>query len=129
MTFGDIIYLIGNLKDGQLRQKISGHYHIRNIKVFESYMNTIRLLRNLCAHGHDIYDLNLQKSIKAGPVPALEGKRHHNLTGCLLVTSYILRTISVNCADEMKRRLEERLSWSEVDKIREVISDIEINLL
>lgn len=129
MTFGDILYLIANLKNEQLRRQISAHYHIRNIKVFESYMNTVRLLRNLCAHGHNIYDLNLQKSIKAGPVSAIEGERHHNLTGCLLVTSYMLRTISVNRADEMKRRLEERLSWPEVDKIREIISDIEIDLL
>ena len=129
MTFGDILYLIANLKDNHLRQLIAAHYQIRNLHVFESYMNTIRLMRNLCAHGHNIYDLKLQKSIKAGPITAIEGDRHHNLTGCLLVISYVLRTISANRADEMKARLEERFSWPEMELIKDIVGNIEIALL
>lgn len=129
MTFGDILHLIANLKNQDLRQDIAEHYHLRNIKVFESYMNTIRLMRNLCAHGHNIYDLNLQKSIKAGPISVLNGVRHHNLTGALLVISYILQTISANRAIEMKNRIEELVSGPNTHSIRDIIGNIETNLL
>lgn len=129
MTFGDILYLVANLKSEHLKQEIAGHYGLRNVKVFESYMNTIRLMRNLCAHGHNIYDLKLQKSIKAGPISVMEGARHHNLTGALLVISHVLKTISSNRADEMKERLLKLMSGPETDKIRDIIGNIETDLL
>ena len=129
MTFGDILYLISNLKSESLRKEMAGHYDIRNVKVFESYMNTIRLMRNLCAHGHNIYDLKLQKSIKAGPISDMEGARHHNLTGALMVISYVLENISKNRAEEMKERLGGLVSGSNADKIRDVIEDFGIEIL
>ena len=130
MTFGDILYLIANLKDDNLRRKIAEHYQLRNIKVFENYMNTIRLMRNLCAHGHNIYDLNLQKSIKVGPISAInEDRRRHNLTGALLVIFYILRTISENRAADMKKRIVELVSNPNTDSIRDIIGNIQTEIL
>lgn len=68
MNFGDILVLYSCLKGKKLKGEIALHYNIRNTNVFENYMGTIRIIRNLCAHGHNIYDLKLKKSIKAGPM-------------------------------------------------------------
>ena len=75
MTFGDILYLYSSLKDLTLKEDISLHYNIRNVEVFENYMGTLRVIRNLCAHGHNIYDLKLQKRIRKGPIAELKGKQ------------------------------------------------------
>ena len=114
MTLGDIITLIHSLKDDSLKKRIAEHYGIRNLNVFWSYMNTIRITRNLCVHGHNIFDLSLQKSIKGGPLSKeMVGDMHHNLSGALLVVLYFLRHISVNRMDELKSKLMELLSKTE----------------
>jgi abortive infection bacteriophage resistance protein len=59
MTFGDILYLYSSLKDAKLKEEIAAHYNIRNVDIFDNYMSTLRVIRNLCAHGHNIYDLKL----------------------------------------------------------------------
>lgn len=110
MTLGDIISLIRNLKEDTLKEKIAKHYDIRNIDVFWSYMDTVRTMRNLCAHSHNIFDLNLQKSIKAGPLSSkMTGDMHHNLCGVLLVVFYLLHHISDNRMVELKGKLEDLL--------------------
>lgn len=127
MTFGDILVLYSCLKDQALKKEIAMHYNIRNTNVFENYMGTIRILRNLCAHGHNIYDLKLQKSIKAGPITEIKGTaKCHNLAGCLLVISYILKTISVNRDNDLKEaisRLLYRESTQGITNIIEYIQD------
>ncbi|MCM1532514.1 MAG: hypothetical protein NC114_09625 [Ruminococcus flavefaciens] len=65
-----------------------------------------------------------------GPMPLLAKDRlKHNLTGCLLVVCYILRSISENRAEELKRRLMELVDVPSIDSIREVIRDVDVNLL
>jgi abortive infection bacteriophage resistance protein len=121
MTFGDIMYLFSNLKNKQLQQEIALHYNIKSITVFESYFNTIRLIRNLCAHGHNVYDVALQKSIKSGPLEKIEGARHHNLTGALLVISYILNAISPDRAIEFKDSIKTLFTNPNLYHIKDVI--------
>ena len=125
MTFGDIITLLYNLKDNALKEKIADHYGIRNMNVFWSYMNTIRIMRNLCAHGHNIFDLNLQKSIKAGPLSSkMSDDMYHNLCGVLLVVFYLLHHISDNRKNELKVKLRELMnntSLKQFDYIKAVL--------
>ena len=115
MTLGDIITLIHNIKEDSLKKKIAEHYGLRNMNVFFSYMNTVRTIRNLCAHGHNIFDLNLQKSIKAGPLSReITADMHHNLCGVLLVVFFLLHHISDNRKDELKRKLTNLLESTDL---------------
>lgn len=126
MTLGDILVLYSCLKDQKLKEEIAQHYNIRNTDVFESYMGTIRIIRNLCAHGHNIYDLKLQKSIKAGPLTEIKGNaKCHNLVGCLLVISYILRTISVNRDNDLKAAVNRLLSRKNTQHIKDIVEYIQ----
>lgn len=110
MTLGDIIMLYWSLKDNLLKEEISKHYNITNINVFYNYLNTIRTVRNLCAHGHNIYDLNLQKSLQIGPIVNISNERRHNIVGCLLVISYFLKEISYNRDKELRNEITKLLS-------------------
>lgn len=114
MTFGDLLKLFSCLKNQKLKQEISLHYDIHNPQVFFNFMNTIRVIRNLCAHGHNLYDLKLQKSIKTGPLQNMSEEMHHNLSGGLKVISYILHRISANREQELHDRIADLLHQPQV---------------
>ena len=124
MTFGDTLYLYSCLKDKELKEKISAHYNIKNTNVFENYMNTLRVIRNLCAHGHNIYDLKLQKRIRKGPIAELEEHRLHDLSGGLLVLTYILNAISTNKVQDLHYKLNRLISQPQIENINDIIHDL-----
>ncbi|MGL5012810.1 MAG: Abi family protein [Bacteroidales bacterium] len=93
MTFGNILTLYSNLRSVELQQEIANEYGCRSEKVFFNYMDTLRRIRNYCAHFNLLYDLNLPKSIINGPAGKLNGKQH-NLDGIIMVAEYILGFIS-----------------------------------
>jgi abortive infection bacteriophage resistance protein len=124
MTFGDVLYLYSSLKDPTLKETIALHYNIKNVEVFESYMGALRVIRNLCAHGHNIYDLKLQKRIRKGPIAELEGNRLHNLTGGLLVLTYILNSISTNRVQDLRYKLNLLVSQPQISNIEDVIKEL-----
>ena len=125
MTLGDILILIKNIKDTEIQKNIANHFGIINLNVFFSYIDTIRVLRNLCAHGHNIFDLNLNKSIKAGVLKSeMTGEMHHNLCGVLLVMLYLLKFISINRCYEMKKQLKEELNRPDTASLGQIINYI-----
>lgn len=124
MTFGDILYLYSCLKDRTLKETISLYYNIKNVEVFESYMGTLRVMRNLCAHGHNIYDLKLQKRIRKGPIAELKGNRLHDLTGGLLVLTYILNSISTNRVQDLHYKLKLLALQPQISDIEDVIKNL-----
>lgn len=129
MVFGDILKLIASLKDDSMKKEIAWRYGIKSFRIFENYMNTVRVLRNLCAHGHNIFDLQLQKSIAStGPVPALMDRRNHDLTSALLVVSFVLKAISPELATEMREKLKDLFQQTS-QRIKNIIQNIDISLL
>ena len=60
MTLGSIITLYENLLDKNLKLKIAQHYNLNTIPLFENYLQTLKVIRNSCAHGNHIYDLQLR---------------------------------------------------------------------
>ena len=125
MTFGDITHLYAKLKDRELKKEIAERFKIRDIQIFENYLNAIRQLRNHCAHGHSIYDLNLPKALKQGPICKLKGERCHNLTGCILVILYILEAISNNRRQELVGKLLERIKSAKESGLNDILSSLE----
>lgn len=124
MTFGDLLVLLKNIKDKNLQLEIANHYGLRNLNVFYSYLETIRIMRNLCAHGHNIFDLKLQKSIKAGPLhDKLTDSTHHNLCGVILVIDYFLHFISDNRCKEMKNEIVAELKKESTAELWKPILD------
>lgn len=121
MTLGNICSLYSNLKDENLRLLIAQHYGCR-LDEFINYLDTIRVVRNSCAHGSCIYSIKLSKGIIKGPAgnPALTGNRH-SIRGAISIVSYILRYISTNRNQEMIDDISELIKLIKSQNVRGVV--------
>ena len=104
MSSGTIIKLYDSLKNPHLRCDISKVYGMNSPSQFSNYINTVRKLRNYCAHGKVLFDLNLDEAIGNGPLGNL-GNRKVMLSGMYMVFKYFLNKISANRVKEMQADL------------------------
>lgn len=104
MPFGTIIKLYNSLKNPHLRCDISKVYGISSPSQFNNYINTVRKLRNYCAHGKVLYDLKLDEAISSGPLGNL-GNHKAMLSGMYMVLKYLLNKISANRVKEMQAEI------------------------
>lgn len=124
MTLGNMLYLFQNLKDDNLKEQIALRFNISNVEVFESYIKTIRIVRNICAHGHNLYDLHLPKSIMTGELKGLDAKQRSNISGCIIVMAKILDAISTNRSRDLKNRITELVADRQFASIHHLISHV-----
>lgn len=101
MSFGTIIKLYDSIKNPHLRCEISKVYGMNSPSQFSNYINTVRKLRNYCAHGKVLFDLKLDEAIGNGPLGNL-GNRKVILSGMYMVFKYFLNKISANRVKEMQ---------------------------
>ena len=71
MTIGNIITLYDSLKEPEAKDLVANAYGCSR-GVFYNYMETIRVLRNKCAHGSCIYRMDFPKGIKRLPAGVSE---------------------------------------------------------
>ena len=109
MTLGSIITLYENLLDQNLKLQIAKHYGLNTIPLFENYLQTLKVIRNACAHGNHIFDLQLIKAVKKGPLLHFEAEHRHDIYAVLLVLLYFLHHISENREQELRIALENHL--------------------
>lgn len=100
MTFGAVLKLHQQLKELEDKIIIANKFGIRQVVTFESYMQTIREVRNACAHGHLLYDLKLPRRINRGPARQSTNESG-NIIGALRVIKYIMGQISSKRANDM----------------------------
>lgn len=109
MTLGNLCSLFNNLKDEQLKISIAQHYQC-GLGVFINYMETIRVIRNSCAHGSCIYNISLAKAVRSSRhVPITEDTRH-NIRGVISVVRYILGIVSANRQNDMNMEISDLLN-------------------
>ena len=107
MTFGSILKLYKSIDNKEDKKAIARNFGVGKASVFESYISAIYTLRNKCAHGAALFDLQLPNGISGkGPKLGLIGKDYQNLYGSLVVLKYILKHISENRAKELHDELE-----------------------
>lgn len=105
MTFGAVMKLYEQLKERDDKIFIAHEFGIRQVVTFESYMHTIRQVRNACTHGQYIYDLKLPQGIRRGPAANTPSERY-NLIGALRVIKYVIGQVSANRADDMSKQIK-----------------------
>ena len=115
MSFGTIIKLYENLINPHLKCDISKVYGMNSPSQFSNYINTVRRLRNCCAHEKVLFDLNLPAAIGDGPLGYL-GCRKTMLAGAYFVFKYLLKQVSANRVTEMKADLLKAYERIETDK-------------
>lgn len=95
--------------DQNLKLQIAKHYGLNTIPLFENYLQTLKVIRNACAHGNHIFDLQLIKAVKKGPLQHFEAEHRHDIYAVLLVLLYFLHHISENREQELRIALEKHL--------------------
>lgn len=105
MTFGAVLKLYEQLKDRDDKIFVAHEFGIRQVVTFESYMHTIRQVRNACAHGQYIYDLKLPQGIRRGPAANTSSERY-NIIGALRVIRYVIGNVSENRAEDMSVQIK-----------------------
>lgn len=106
MTFGAVLKLFEQLKERDDKIFIAHKFGVRQVVTFESYMHTIRQVRNACAHGLLLYDLKLPQGIRRGPASNMPTERY-NLLGALRVIKYVMSQISTNRANDMSKQIKD----------------------
>ncbi len=104
MTLGNIISLYQNLQNGDLKRSIAKMYGC-SINIFINYIETIRIIRNTCAHGACLYNIGLPKGIKSGPAGNIAGNDRHNINGSIKVILYLLGCVSENRESDLNEDL------------------------
>lgn len=121
LTFGTIIIIFKHLKDIHLKCKIANLYGIRKTSAFESYIDTIKQLRNLSAHGKVLFDLSLKQAIDGhGPLGDLAINKT-NFHGAYCVFCYMLGQVSVNRVTNMKSEILQAYDRIPYQKLHDVI--------
>ncbi len=120
-TLGNLITLYQAIKDKKVKQEIAAHYGC-SLKVFVNYLETIRVLRNKCAHGSCIYNIELSKGIKAKPA-GINNLDRHNIRGAVSVILYMLGMISLNRKAELLDEIDSLLTEDRESSSNKIIVD------
>lgn len=107
-SFGTILKIYKNLIDEDIKERISNLYGIKKVKKFISFMETIVLVRNTCAHSAVLFDFNTPKGILSIPEVSF-GRDNHSLSACIKVIDYILAKVSPSRSQEMLNSILEIL--------------------
>lgn len=119
-SFGTAISLYDNLKEGPLKCEISNLYGMSSPNNFLSYIDTVRKLRNYCAHGKVLFDKNLPEAISNGPLGYL-GNSKTQLFGAYRVLEYLLGQISQNRLQDMKQEIKALFNKMPDDIVKQII--------
>jgi len=122
MTLGNICSLFRNIKDRKLQISIANHYGC-TLGEFINYIETIRVIRNTCAHGGCIYNLSLAKAIKSSKQVAISGNSRHNIRGVISVIRHIIGIISNNRKQGMDSDIENLLNARRSERSNEIIEN------
>ncbi len=101
MTLGNVEILYENLLLDKDRKLVSNHFGEPATATFKSYLSAVRELRNACAHGKTLFDLNLFTGIRSGKAGTFQGNQRHTFREALLVVDYLMKNISINRAKDM----------------------------
>lgn len=129
MTLGNLVFLYEAITDRELKERISRHYGC-SIKVFLNYLETIRLVRNRCAHGGCLYNLIIDKGIHKLPAN-VDNRDAHNIKGAIKVILYFLGRISERQKNEtikdLKMELEKLSEFPKAQWVVRKCSNLDMN--
>jgi hypothetical protein len=120
MTFGTTIKIFENLKEEDLKRHISKEFGIVSYKQFFNYVNALRRLRNYCAHGKVLFDLNLSNSICNGPAGNLDSIKSR-LAGAYRILEYMLNRVSTNRKTDLVNSINRIFNKIEDAEVKRVI--------
>ncbi len=121
MTLGNLTSLYRSLKDANIKRMVAQHYGC-SIRIFINYLETIRVIRNKCAHGNCIYNIDIAKGIAIKPAQIPEDSRH-NINGAIYVIKYLLGAISINRRNELENDISNLMQSIKDVKTNEIVKN------
>lgn len=105
MTLGAMWNLFESINSDSLKLDIARHFGVHRLEVFCNYMEIVRAVRNLCAHGNILFSYHPPKILRG---PAMDGKAEppRNLKGALAVVDHFLGVISERLQIELRMDLK-----------------------
>lgn len=119
MTLGNICRLYASIKDVNVKKRVAEEYGC-SLKVFANYLETIRIIRNKCAHGNCVYSISIVKGIHSKPA-GVDDECRHNICGALSVILYLLGRISENRKRELENEIRQLMNDSRDSKTDDII--------
>ena len=109
LTFGQIFKFYSNLKNEELRKKISGVYGFRDVSMLNNYFISLINVRNICSHNGVLFDFNQAFGIKR--IPNLKYRivngNTTNINASIKLLLFILSKISNNRSLELEEELKQ----------------------
>ncbi len=123
-TFGVLLNLFKNVRNEDIKKRVSESLGFLNPKKFENLMTTVVLIRNICSHGDVLYDFKTPRALSVIPGIEFEGSDRSSLNACLKVISYLLEHISVNRKNDFLKEIDELFKKNaENQEIQKIIAD------
>jgi abortive infection bacteriophage resistance protein len=122
LPFGSILAIFRNLKNSKCQESISNMYNVKSVKIFKDYIKTLLTLRNICAHGGQLYDFRTPKGIPSLPSLKFTNSDRHSLNGMFRLLYFMLDSISTSRKDELKIAISNLLEATANNaKLKEII--------
>lgn len=120
MSFGAVQKLFKNLKDKDVQNTISREFEIKKTDKFINLIQTVVHLRNICAHGAVLFDLQVPRGVKKLPGLNLQNDRH-SLNAAIKVVLFLLGKVSENRKVEMEEAVHELLDKHKKNEVLKTI--------
>ena len=106
-SFGIILKIFKNLKNGEIKERISKNFGVLNVNKFTNFIDTLVLLRNTCAHGGVLFDLKIPKGISKIPEIEFNNNDRMSLDSSIKVVLYFLQKISNDRKCDLEKSINE----------------------
>jgi abortive infection bacteriophage resistance protein len=124
-TFGVLLNLFKNIKDEDIKKRVTESLGVSNINKFENLMSTVVLLRNICSHGDVLYDFKTPRGLSVIPNFDFDGSDRSSLNATIKVISYFLEHISVNRKNDFLKEIDDLfLKNCNNDVLKKIITDM-----
>ncbi|TMM58447.1 Abi family protein [Maribacter algarum] len=105
-TFGVLLNLYKEIRDEDIKKRVSESLGVFNPKKFENLMSTVVLIRNICSHGDVLYDFKTPRGLSVVPGIDFEGSDRSSLRASIKVIEYLLKHISVNRKNDFLNEID-----------------------
>lgn len=123
VTFGTMCNLYSSLQSRQIRADISRHFGVNEPETLENYLEALRGMRNICAHGNLLYSYKTPSPIAHRPAGTPRGAR--NLAAALEVLQYLLERITPREAGVLRQEIKELLQKFDTSpRIHRILKEI-----
>mgnify|MGYP006093187695 CR=1 FL=1 len=124
-----ILTIYQAIKDETAKQLIAKEYGYKKHAIFYNNMNTIKYIRNTCAHSGVIFDLKTPKGIKPPPNTIFNKNNRHSLDSSIKTILCILSVISENRKKEMENKIDELFKKHAINPVVKTIIEQKIGYI